>query len=105
MGLELNYTDGQTPINEEEAYGLKIKSITTQKELNEFEQLNIEKAIEWTIHANLNREKILTEKFVRDLHKKMYDDVWKWAGKFRKSDKNIGIQWTQISIELKKIIR
>jgi len=104
MGLELNYTDGQTPINEEEASGLKIKSITIQKELNEFEQLNIEKAIEWTIHANLNREKILTEKFVRDLHKKMYDDVWKWAGKFRKSDKNIGIQWTLISIELKKLL-
>lgn len=37
MGLELNYTDGQTPLDEEEKEGLKIKSITTQEELNEFE--------------------------------------------------------------------
>ena len=104
MGLNLEYTDGQTPLDEDEKEGLKIKAITTQKELDEFEQLNIEKAIEWTIHANLNLEKILSEKFIKNLHKKMYGDVWKWAGEFRKSDKNIGIKWTQIGIELKNLI-
>jgi Fic-DOC domain mobile mystery protein B len=46
----------------------------------------------------------MTEKFIRDLHKKMYGDVWKWAGKFRNSDKNIGIKWAQIGIELKYLI-
>jgi len=104
MGLDLKYQNGQTPLDEDEKEGLKIKSLTTQKELDEFEQLNIEKAIEWTIHANLKPEKILTEKFIKDLHKKMYDDVWKWAGKFRKTNKNIGINWTQIGIELRKLI-
>lgn len=104
MGLELHYIDGQTPINEEEKEGLRIKSITTQRELDEFEQLNIEKAVEWTIHTNLRKEKVLTEKFIKDLHKKMFDDVWKWAGEFRKTDKNIGINWAQIGIELKKLI-
>jgi len=104
MGLNLKYADGQTPLDEEEKEGLKIKSITTQEELDEFEQLNIEKAVEWTIHANLKPEKILTEKFVKDLHKKMYGDVWKWAGEFRKSNKNIGIKWTKIGIELKNLI-
>ncbi|PKV53150.1 Fic-DOC domain mobile mystery protein B [Aquimarina sp. MAR_2010_214] len=104
MGLKLKYTNGQTPINEEEKEGLRIKSITTQKELDEFEQLNIEKAVEWTIHANLKPEKILSEKFIKDLHKKMYGDIWKWAGEFRKSEKNIGIKWTQIGIELKNLI-
>jgi Fic-DOC domain mobile mystery protein B len=104
MGLELHYEEGQTPLNEEEKEGLKIKSITTQGELDEFEQLNIEKAVEWTIHANLKSEKIVTEKFIKDLHKKMYGDVWKWAGEFRKSNKNIGINWTQIAIELKNLI-
>ena len=72
--------------------------------MDEFEQLNIEKAVEWTIHTNLKPEKILTEKFIKDLHKKMYGDVWKWAGEFRKSDKNIGIKWTQIGVELKNLI-
>ena len=104
MGLNLKYADGQTPLDEVEKEGLRIKSITTQKELDEFEQLNIEKAVEWTIHANLKPEKILTEKFIKDLHKKMYGDVWKWAGEFRKSDKNIGIKWTQIAVELKNLL-
>jgi Fic-DOC domain mobile mystery protein B len=104
MGLEFDYKNGQTPIDDEEKEGLKIKSIATQGELDEFEQLNIEKAIEWTIHANLKQERILTEKFIKDLHKRMYGDVWKWAGVFRKTDKNIGIKWTQIGIELKNLI-
>jgi Fic-DOC domain mobile mystery protein B len=104
MGLELQYKDGQTPLDEEEKEGLKIKSISTQGELDEFEQLNIEKAIEWTIHTKLKPERILTEKFIKDLHKKMYGDVWKWAGEFRKTNKNIGINWTQIGLELKNLI-
>lgn len=104
MGLEINYTAGQTPLDEEEKEGLKIKSITTQGELDQFEQLNIEKAVEWTIRTKYKPEKILTEKFIKDLHKKMYGDVWKWAGEFRKSEKNIGIKWTQIGIELKNLL-
>ncbi|MDX1545004.1 MAG: mobile mystery protein B [Christiangramia sp.] len=104
MGLEFDYKDGQTPLDEDEKEGLKIKSITTQGELDEFEQLNIEKAVEWTIHTKLKPEKILTEKFIKDLHKKMYSDVWKWAGEFRRTEKNIGIPWTQIGIELKILL-
>jgi Fic-DOC domain mobile mystery protein B len=104
MGLKLTYDEGQTPIDENEKEGLKIRSITTQGELDEFEQLNIEKAVEWTIRANLKPENIMTEKFVKDLHKRMYGDVWKWAGKFRRSEKNIGITWTEIGIELRKLL-
>jgi len=104
MGLELNYDDGQTPLVEEEKKGIKIKSITTQGELDEFEQLNIEKAVEWTIHSKLKPEKILTEKFIKDLHKRMYGDVWKWAGEFRRTEKNIGIPSTQIGLQLKNLL-
>ncbi|BDW93311.1 cell division protein Fic [Flagellimonas marinaquae] len=104
MGLEFDYKYGQTPLDEEEKEGLKIKSITTQGELDEFEQLNIEKAVEWSIHTKIKAEKILTEKFVKDLHKRMYGDVWKWAGEFRKTEKNIGIPWTQIGIETKNLL-
>jgi len=104
MGLNLEYEYGQTPLSEEEKEGLLIKTITTKKELDEFEQLNIEKAIEWTIHTKLKKDKILSEKFIKDLHKKMYGDVWKWAGEFRKSEKNIGIAWIHIGIELKNLI-
>lgn len=89
MGLNLHYKEGQTPLEEEENEGLKIKSITTQSELDEFEQLSIEKAVEWIIHAKLKPERILTVKFIKDLHKKMYGDVWKWAGEFRKTEKTL----------------
>lgn len=101
MGLNIEYVDGQTALDEDEIEGLKIKSITTQKELDEFEQLNIEKAVEWALLSKLKYEKVLTEKFVKDLHKKMFGDVWRWAGTFRKTDKNIGINWSQIRTELK----
>jgi Fic-DOC domain mobile mystery protein B len=91
MGLELEYEDDQTPLSEEEKDGLLIKSITTHAELNEHEQLNIEQAIKWVIESKLNKDKILTEDFIRTLHKKMLGNVWAWAGEFRKSEKNIGV--------------
>jgi Fic-DOC domain mobile mystery protein B len=104
MGLKFDYKDGQTPLDEEEKEGLKIKSITTQRELDEFEQLNIEKAVEWTIHTKLKPENILTEKLIKNLHKKMYGDLWKWVGQFRRTEKNIGILWIKIGIELKSLL-
>ncbi|MBL4560277.1 MAG: mobile mystery protein B [Labilibaculum sp.] len=104
MGLNTLYTDGQTPLDENEKEGLKIKSITTQAELDELEQLNIERAVEWTIHSNLKPERILSDKFIKNLHKRMYGDVWKWAGEFRKSNKNIGVEWIKIGVDLKYLL-
>jgi len=104
MGLKLNYQEGQTPINEDEKKDLLIKSITTQSELDEHEQLNIEKAVEWIISTKFKSDDILTEQFIKKLHKKMYSDVWKWAVKFRKSEKNIGVEWVKIGIELKYLL-
>ena len=77
MGLEITYITGQTLLSDEELEGLKIPSITTRGELDEFEQFNIEKAIEWTLRLKVKPEQLFTEKFVLDLHKKMYSDVWK----------------------------
>lgn len=104
MGLEIKYIDGQTPLNDEEIEGLKILSISTRGELDEFEQLNIEKAIEWTMRLKIKPEQLFSEKFVLDLHKKMYNDVWKWAGHFRKSEKNIGVKSYKIGTELKQLL-
>lgn len=60
MGLKLDYIYGQTPISEEEKEGLLIKSITTRGELDEFEQQNIEKAIEWTLTKKLTLSQMET---------------------------------------------
>ena len=103
MGLELNYENGQTPISEEEKEGLLIKTISTKSELDEFEQNNIEDAVVWTFKRKFKLDEILTEKFICEVHKKMFCDVWEWAGKFRKTNKNIGVDKFQIAVELKKI--
>ncbi|MBX0335346.1 mobile mystery protein B [Pontibacter sp. HSC-14F20] len=104
MGLEYAYLDGQTPLDEEEKEGLLLKTITSHGELDEFEQLNIEKAIAWTMNTRFKKDAILTEKFIRTLHKRMFDDVWKWAGEFRRSEKNIGVAWVTIGMELRYLL-
>ena len=104
MGLKSDYIDGQTPLNEEEQNGLLIPSITTREELDEFEQLNIEKAIQWTFGKKWKAEQLFSEKFVKDLHKRMYGEVWKWAGAFRESEKNLGIKSYLIPTELKVLL-
>jgi len=103
MGLEIEYVEGQTPLDEEEKAGLLIKTITTRGELDEFEQQNIEKAIEWTMLRKFKPEKIVSKDFVCQLHRKMFGDVWKWAGKFRHSNKNMGCDWQQIGPRLKQL--
>ncbi|HBS88587.1 MAG: cell filamentation protein Fic [Bacteroidetes bacterium GWF2_38_335] len=104
MGLKIEYIEGQTPIDEDEKEGLLIKSITTRGELDEFEQFNIEKAIQLTFGKKWNPEYILSEHFVRELHKKMFSDVWEWAGEFRKTNKNIGVEKYQIAICLRQLL-
>lgn len=104
MGLELDCENGQTPLSEEEKDGLLIKSITTHAELNELEQLNIEQAIKWILESKLNKNKILTEYFIKTLHKRMLGNVWAWAGEFRKSEKNIGVKWINIGVDLKILL-
>lgn len=102
MGLE-EYDNNQTPLDEEEREGLLIPTIACREELDEFEQKNIEEAMLWTLGQKLSAEKILSEKFVKSLHRKMFGQVWSWAGKFRTTDKNLGIDKWQIPIELKKL--
>ncbi len=104
MGLSLDYNDGQFPLEEEEKEDLLIKTVTTQTELDELEQLNIEKAVAWTIGKKFKPATIFTEKFIKKVHKQMFGDVWKWAGKFRKSAKNIGVAWVEIAVEVKYLL-
>ena len=104
MGLELDYINGQTPFDEDEKDGLLIPTISTRSELDEFEQQNIEEAIQWVLTKSLKAKSILTEQFVRNLHKRMYGDVWAWAGNYRKTDKNLGVDKWQIPTALKGLL-
>jgi Fic-DOC domain mobile mystery protein B len=104
MGLDLEYMDGQTPLDEEEKEGLLIPTIATRGELDEFEQQNIEQAVQWTLKRSFKPNSVFTEDFVRLVHKRMYADVWAWAGEFRKTNKNIGIDKWQITTQLRYLL-
>jgi len=104
MGLNIAYIAGQTPLDEDEKGDLKIQTITTQQELNEFEQKNIEQAIVWYLSRSFKIEKVLTEAFICNVHQRMYGEVWKWAGIFRRTNKNIGVDKWEISTALKTLL-
>lgn len=105
MGLDLNYINGQTPLDEDEKDGLLIKTITTRKELDEFEQLNIEEAKVWLLKTNLVVDKILSEEFIKELHSKMLGTVWSWAGSYRDSNKNIGVDKYEIPVQTRLLLQ
>ena len=104
MGLKLDYVYGQTPISEEEKEGLLIKTISTRNDLDEFEQQNIESAVEWTLKQNFKADRILTIDFITEVHRRMFNKVWRWAGTFRNTNKNIGVDKFKIWEEMKKIL-
>jgi Fic-DOC domain mobile mystery protein B len=103
VGIELPYSGGQTPIDEEDKEDLLIPTISTRGELDEFEQANIETAITWSMKNTLSEETILSLAFVKELHRRMFSEVWAWAGTFRRTNKNIGVDKYIIEQELLKL--
>lgn len=101
--IEFDNPPGATSLDPDELDGLKIKHITTRGELDRWEQDNISEAISW-LNKRRNRENVLSEDFLIMLHKKMLEKVWTWAGGFRRSGKNIGVDWPTISIELRRLL-
>ncbi|MCG8042449.1 MAG: mobile mystery protein B [Candidatus Thiodiazotropha endolucinida] len=93
--------DAATPLSEEEKEGLIPSYITLRGELNEAEQANILEAEEW---AFKRKRDVLDERFLNDLHKRMYGRVWRWAGQYRRTGKNIGVDAYRISMELRQLI-
>jgi Fic-DOC domain mobile mystery protein B len=93
---------GATDLDQDELSGLLPTHLIVQAQLNEWEQVNILNAEKWL--SSRKPKNVLSEEFCRSLHKKMFDQTWSWAGTFRRSDKNIGVDWTQISVNLKNLL-
>ena len=96
--FEIQYATGATLLSDVARKGLISDYITTHAELNELEQKNIQSAHIW-LQKNKSKE-ILEMKFIYELHKKMFGDVWRWAGTQRTSDTNLGADKHQIAIML-----
>jgi Fic-DOC domain mobile mystery protein B len=98
----LDYPDGATKLDPDEMEGLKFKHITTRGELNQLEQANIQEGFLW-LKRKRNTD-ILNEEFIRQLHRKLFGNVWNWAGAFKKTGKNIGVDAIKIAVELRKLL-
>lgn len=93
--------DNSTPLTEEEKQQLKAKWITNRTELNELETKGIADAEIWLLK---NKKDILNETFIKNLHKKMFGDIWKWAGTFRTTERNVGVAPYEIQPKLKILL-
>lgn len=98
----LNYPEGATPLDPDEIEGLIHKHVTTRGELDQLEQGNIQMGLEW-LERSRTRD-ILNEDFVRELHRRLFGEVWRWAGRFRTSGKNIGVDAYQIATQLRMLL-
>lgn len=98
----VNVPNGATPLDPDETNGLLLTHITTREELNYWEQQNISEAEEWAFGRR--QRDLLSQGFICRLHKRMFVEVWEWAGSFRTSQKNIGIDPWQIATELGQLL-
>jgi Fic-DOC domain mobile mystery protein B len=100
-GVLARRDDASTPLTPDERDGLVPSYITLRGELNEAEQQNILEADEW---AFSRKRDVLHEAFLNRLHKRMYGNVWRWAGQYRTSEKNIGVPYYRIATELRALL-
>ncbi len=93
--------DAATPLTPEERDALIPSHVTLRRELNEVEQIGVNNADGW---AFSRKRDVLDEDFLCQLHKRMFEDVWKWAGTFRNTPRNIGVEPWQIGPDLRQLI-
>lgn len=109
MGCEMTglfqEPDDATPLTPQEREGLLQPWITHRRDLNEAEQDNIIECLAWVRRRRgLSAHKLLDDRFVRDLHKRMFGNVWNWAGTYRRTERNIGIEAYRIQPELAQML-
>ena len=94
--------DDATPLSLEEKGDLIPAHIAYRSELNAAEQENIVRAQDWALQHN--RRNLLDEKFIKALHKRMFGDVWRWAGNFRTTERNLGVAAYNIPVAVRQLL-
>lgn len=93
--------DDATPLAPGEREGLLQSWITHRADLNEAERENIVEGVTWARRRRRRTvDGMLNDGFVRELHKRMFGDVWNWAGSYRQTERNIGVDAFRIPNEL-----
>lgn len=96
-----NDDEANTPLTAEEREQLIPSYITLRHELNEAEQVNIGDALRW---AYARKRDVLDQGFLSELHKRMFGDVWRWAGQYRTTARNIGVDAYRIAMDVRQAI-
>jgi len=102
MNNLMDDSDGATPLDPDELEDLKLKHITMRGELNEVEQVNVQNGMLWL--QRKRKKPVVSEEFVRELHRQLFGEVWRWAGTFRQTEKNIGIDPIYIGVQLRTLL-
>ena len=95
--------EGATPLDDDKAEGLLPDHLATKGQLNAWEQVNIANAVDWLGRRSGN-DSILTDHFFKELHKRMFSATWSWAGKYRRTLKNIGDLPEEISELVRNLV-
>ena len=95
-------SDSATPLDPDELAGLKFKHVSTRGELDQLEQAVITDCLKWL--ARQKHPDVLSEGFVLELHKRLFGSVWKWAGSFRHTEKNTGVDPVQVAIHIRQLL-
>lgn len=98
----MNEPYGATPLEPEELEDLRFGHVETRADLDRLEQANIQEGMLW-----LERQRgleVLSEGFARELHRRLFGEVWRWAGRFRSTEKTVGIAPERVGVELRKLL-
>lgn len=95
--------EGDTPLDPSDADGLIPTWVTFRSELNAVEQENIVEAVLWASGKTWDRAAFDRE-WPKELHRRMFNKVWRWAGRYRRTDTNIGLPWHQIEMAVEDLI-
>jgi len=96
--------DGATPLEDEDRDGLKPTWIATRSDLNNAEAANIAQALRARRWSRLSASELLDDLCLRQLHLAMFGDVWRWAGSYRLSEKNIGADPRYIAVKVRDLV-
>ena len=101
--MEFDSPKGATPLDPDELEGLKLPHIQTQDELDQVEHANVQEGLKWLSRQRKYKD-FLNEGFVKKLHEHLLGQVWGWAGQFRQTEKNIGVDPLFISVQLRDLL-
>lgn len=96
--------DANTPLTDVDVQGLIPSWVATRADLNDVEATNVARGYDWIFANRFATADITDITFVQELHRRMFGDVWKWAGAFRTTDLNIGIRWFEITEAVKQLV-